>query len=124
MESKLEEYEIIDGKPYGGLWMGRSLTCLKECDYGYPTKDDCIDLLEYHFKRMFGELEMRHKKIIFCEAWAPLQTYDTVGLKVLVWGRAYKVQHLLAIGCRRYKKKRVAGRMKLRRCKPRKKVCS
>lgn len=115
---KLEEYQIIDGKPYGGKWFGHYILCIKDDVHGYPHKKDCEELLENRFNGLFKEFEMRHKKFIFKENYlSPFESFDSIALKALVWGRAYKVQRLSKTRRRRYKKTRVAGRMKWVRIK-------
>lgn len=115
---KLKEYEIIDGKPYGGKWFGHHILCIKNDVHGYPHKKECEELLDGKFNDKFKEFEVRHKEFVFKENYFyPLASFDSVGLKALIWGRAYKIHRLSKTGCRRYKKTRVAGRMKWTRIK-------
>lgn len=111
---KLEEYEIINGKPYGGHWYGSSILINQLLSKDFekePIFIQCIERLKNIFPKGF---ELRKENIIYrpplyCD---PFNQVATLGIKALVWGRAYKVMKLTAIGKKSYKKKYVSGRRK------------
>jgi len=94
-KSKLEEYQLIEGKPHGGLWLGKCMIItqvfppLSEMEifdkYGSPL----IDSLPKH-------LEIRHQSLIYRHPYVTSFIQNgTLAVKYFVWGRAYKVLKLL-----------------------------
>lgn len=90
---RLEEFQLIEGKPHGGLWLGKCVIISGvECSrftemeifdkYGPPL----IDSLPKH-------LEIRDHSLIFKPPHFFLN--GTLAVKYFVWGRAYKVLKLL-----------------------------
>jgi len=115
MQNELLEKEIVDGKPHGGVWIGTYiyinvdlLPDLEEC----PTYQTCVDRLKHWLPK---EFEHRHEQIIYRPAqhsFNPLSCRATVGIKAMVWGRAFKVHKFFSKTKKKYKKVYVSGRRK------------
>lgn len=113
---KLDEYEIIDGKPFGGLWFGtylRSFDILVD-DISDPIFSVMKEKIEEYEKNTLKEFQHRNVQFIskFPFYNEPLLAY-TFGVKFLAWGRAFKIFKTLRTGKKQFKKKYICGRRKL-----------
>lgn len=116
MTNKLQEREMINGKPYGGLWFGKSISSyyIQAEDERDPLYSKCRKILEFWEKEFLPEFEHRHKKIIFKPSFcAEIYSRSSLGIKFMAWGRAYKILRKVCVRIKRYKKVRRAGRLKL-----------
>ena len=116
-----EEYQIIDGKPHLGLWYGKCVithfASLEEDRVKDPIIIRAKDILtesRMNQENSNPDLMCRHVKWIIrpTDIGDPLSIRGTIGLKWMIWGRAYKVMRLLKKGGRRYKKKLINGHRK------------
>jgi hypothetical protein len=121
MKQKLTkvDYSIVNGKTHFGLWFGKYLPVDKEAFVGDLEKNlilqNRIYLLEdIYIKYVQKGFEIRHDSFISKPPLAsgPLSYHGTLGVKFVVWGRAFKVMKLLKKGIGQYKKKLVNGRRK------------
>ena len=120
------EYEIIDGKPHLGLWYGYSIPALIDIDENQePLKDNpsLVATKSYilesltHQKNSNPDLTSRHVEWIFRPPnpyglFDPFAQLSTIGLKWMIWGRAYKVMRLTRKKIKRYRKKLINGHRK------------
>lgn len=114
---KLEEYEILKGKPHGGLWMGTYLL-LNNMQSFSDLDPICVEAkikLENWKFLSFPDLEHRNCIFIYKPPYYgdPFNSTSTIAIKLLVWGRAFKIMKFCKIGKKSYKKKYVSGRRKL-----------
>lgn len=116
-KSNLNEYELIDGKPYGGNWYGSSFIIrdgLNEDFENDPIYNIAIHKLRECLPKSF---EIRNERIIYrppyyCSEFSPLRQNATLAIKALIWGRAFRVLKLKKTGKKSYKKVYVSGRRK------------
>ena len=106
-KSKLLEYQLIDGKPYGGILFGESIIINEEYSWigGMLEKyqSNLMDLLPKH-------LEIRHPSFIYRPPLSCILA--TLALKYMAWGRAFEVLRLIKKGYKAYKKAYINGRRK------------
>ncbi len=114
--TKLEEYEIREGKPHGGLWLGTYAISrhIQKCEDIDPVYLMTRQNVENWEKSTYPEFEHRHVKLIekpplYAE---PLNSVTTVGIKFLAWGRAFKILKIKKTGKITYKRRRMSGRIK------------
>ncbi len=113
---KLEQYEIIDGKPHGGGLFGRSMIIphtyfegkeLTLNDIGAEFQGNLIANLPI-------DLQIREPKFIY----RPPRYYScftanaTLGMKAILWGRAFKVYRYFQGHRKRSKKAWINGHRK------------
>lgn len=114
-----ESPQLIDGKPYFGIWMGQSI-CINECQL--ECKDDLIKMLHLNSNRVLEKVLpegcLINESIIYrppmhastMMGYSPLMQNATIAKKYVLWGRAYKVMRLFKKGVKRYKKCIVNGK--------------
>jgi len=112
--SKLEEYEIIDGKPFGGHWYGSWVRLTKMLSSKVEEDPSYMDAVQRLRTSLPKDFEIRNEKIIYKPPYYcdPLNQVITLGIKALVWGRAFKIMKLTSKGVKSYKKGYVSGRRK------------
>jgi hypothetical protein len=103
--------QIIDGKPYFGMWMGKTWII------NGHLRDKPVEevMKEFQDKIFYTELEVRHCNIVYRPPYNPnpqMSMNATVGAKYVVWGRAWKVMHLFKAGKKQWKKVWLNGRRK------------
>lgn len=114
----MEQYEIINGKPYFGRWYGICRCAPDDAFIGNMTENSIhlwhVEKLKEVRKRMCGnDFEIRNETIVSRPPYySILQRLGQIGLKFILWGRAFKVARLEKKGVKRYKKKRINGRFK------------
>jgi len=121
------EYEIIDGKPHLGLWYGQWVASNIDLDENHkPLEDNPILTTAKSFlmeslanqEKINPGLKARHVEWIIRpptdphHLYGPLALVSTVGLKWMIWGRAYKVMRLTSKKIKRYRKKLINGHRK------------
>lgn len=116
-----ETPQLIDGKPYFGVWMGHSIIFY---EYVFDMKDKFIDMLHHNsvqvLQNVLPEGCLINESIIYGSpmhastmmGYSPIMQHATVAKKYLLWGRAYKVMRVLKKGVKRYKKCIVNGKRK------------
>lgn len=112
--NRLDEWELVDGKPHGGIFFGRCTVLYHEVSepwYEDPIIVEAIKCLKYPIPK---DLEMRHDSIIYRPPYFanPLNQAGTLAFKCMFWGRAWKVYKLAKKGTKKYKKVIVNGRRK------------
>lgn len=117
-----EEKQMIDGKPHFGVWIGNYIWINGDAFVGDPNKNPMLDvakqLLHNWLKNHYKEVEHRHTQIVERPPYySELSQRGTVGIKAMIWGRAYKVMRHFRKGKVRYKKTRAGGRIKWRKIK-------
>ena len=116
-KTNLEEYEIINGKPHGGILFGRSVIINNE---DIPEELDLKDpVMSWAYEslkdlRIENGLELRHETIVYRKPYlyGGLYLNASLAYKFMVWGRAFKVQKMIKKGTKRTKKVRRGGKMK------------
>ena len=117
MTTKLER-ETIDGKPYFGVQVSNYIARPLPYDpYNDKEHLDYAKMMLYSWaESLHGE--RRHEELIYrpCNGGCnPLTQVETLGVKFLLWGRAYRImRQLKKKGTRVRTKKRVNGRWKWR----------
>ena len=111
---ELIEREVRDGKPFGGTWIGRSLFINLKVSENFkedPIYQEALNRLRFEASQ---DLEYRNEQVFFRPPYTncPLRLNASVGLKCIVWGRAYKVMRLFKKGVKRTKKILCNGRRK------------
>jgi|KBSMisStaDraftv2_1062788.scaffolds.fasta_scaffold235764_4 hypothetical protein len=110
--------EIIDGKPYFGLQFGNYIFLNEMAFEGDLETNDWFQLakrtIEKLPKKALDAGEIRYKEIIVRRPYysTPLMARGTIGIKYVVWGRAFRVMKILAKNKPYYKKLRRGGRLK------------
>lgn len=113
MQTKdLLERELINGKPYGGKLFG------KAAFFGHEFSIGSVDYEMIKERLYLGlppkNLELRHDTLIFrppC-TFANITQNGSLGLRYMLWGRAFEVRQLEKKGIRRYKRKMINGKRK------------
>ncbi len=115
------DYEILNGKPHLGLYFATAYV-VKDVDWTEDFKDSSkFNELKRESENTFSGIESSNPGLqIRKSQWiirqprfgGVLSINGTVGLKFMVWGRAYKVHRLNKKGSRRYEKKWINGRRK------------
>lgn len=109
------ERELVNGKPHLGVWLGSNVI-IYGCLWGHvETRKETEEKLLN--SRPSGDFEYRHQQFIYRDpyGWDVLNQSGSIGIKYLLWGRAYKVMRMFKKGSPRYKKAFVNGVMKRRR---------
>lgn len=107
------ELELINEKPHFGLWMGRSVILNRDVDsvnLECPVVKMALGMLKEH---PYGnDIQIRHEEVIFRPSYLcnDLKLNATLGVKFVIWGRAYRVMSLLSKKTKRTKKSYVCGR--------------
>jgi hypothetical protein len=114
------EPQLIEGKPYFGEYFGNYI--LIQPDIYEIQKEwvenQCKHSLLNWVKDTFDQaLERRNETWIIRQPDFTniLRPYASVGLKLLIWGRAFKIMKLMKKGVKRYKKVYQNGRRILKR---------
>lgn len=112
--NRLEEYEIIDGKPFGGHWYGSSHIFSRFLTEPLPSNPIYIETRKKLRDLFPKDFELRNESIIYRPPYCSsvLNQSCTLGIKFLVWGRAFKLMKLKRVGKKSYKKCFVCGRRK------------
>lgn len=109
----MNDYEIINGKPHLGLFLGNAVivNCDARCDdLGknpvYLQAKEALKSYICNIAMNTGAFELRHVQWIkpppaFSD---PLLQNTTIAVKYMIWGRAFKVMKLTKKGVKRYKK--------------------
>ena len=112
------ERETIDGKPYFGVQVSNYIAWPLPFD-PYNDKeylDKAKSMLHSWAESLDGE--RRHEEYIYRPydgAWDSLMQMESLGVKFLLWGRAYRVMRQIEKNAPRVRtKKRVNGRWKWR----------
>lgn len=115
------DYEIIQGKPHLGLYFGSAIT-VNSLNFPFDNEEDpqyaavkariIMGLNEMSYSN--PDLQVRHAQWIIRPPIysGPLCQNGTIGLKWMMWGRAFKVMKFTKKGIKRYKKKLINGRRK------------
>lgn len=96
-----EKYEVVNGKPHFGIWIGRytainnTLALLPEDKF-----TEIYDFILERMKVMPDGLELKESQVIYKEPRSnamadPLNQCSTLAIKGIMWGRAYKVMRAL-----------------------------
>lgn len=113
-----EEYELINAKPYFGIFLGDTIILNHEVTFSQNDPKFCEVLGKLKNCRSFeDDLEIRHEQIIYRPPYyaGPLTQNSIIARKYLLWGRAFKVMKFCKKGIKRYKKIMVNGHRKLKR---------
>ena len=114
---KLVDYEIIEGKPYGGLFFSRYFTINplqgKEIEKD-PIYQIHIEKLRLSYYNYENTLQIRKEQVIYGPPYFanPMLQNAIIGIKYMVWGRAFKVMKLTKKNKKAYKKVYVSGKRK------------
>lgn len=115
------DYEIIDGKPHLGLWFGKYIYLNHEAawieDLELNPMQEMAKTCLYNFMNEFTprDTQNRHVQIIKkppLSSINPFYIIGTVGIKFMVWGRAFKVMKLNKKCVKRYTRRRISGRVR------------
>jgi len=115
------DYEIIDGKPHLGLWFGKLLYINRDAylDRYEENKNNVIRLLQDFARRSAPigtqprHIQIIHKPISSYDImFNPISSRETIAIKFMIWGRAFKVMKLNKKSVKRYAKRRVSGRIR------------
>ena len=112
------EREAIDGKPYFGVWVSKwiAFTPLFDTMKSLEQINYAKTILTCWAESLDGE--RRHEEFIYRPhdgGYDPMGQIETLGIKFLLWGRAYRVMmQMEKKGTRVRIKKRVNGRWKWR----------
>lgn len=113
--------QLIEGKPYFGVWMGTSMLLH---DSVLDQKERFIDMLHVisneSLKTVLTEGCIINESIIYrppmhaatMMGYSPILQNATIAKKYVLWGRAYKVMRMFKKGVKRYKKFIVNGKRK------------
>jgi hypothetical protein len=110
--------QLIDGKPHFGLWFGSWVYVEADAFAGDPKKNP---LMIFATDRMNGlpetllrGEEIRYKQVVVRPPLYanPFQSYGSIGVKYVIWGRAFRVMAHIAKGVKRYKKMYLGGKRK------------
>ncbi len=115
-----EDYTIINGKPYFGIWFGKALIVNDlNAWVGNPDENPILQqyidsLKRWQIGNFCNELEIRKECVVFRPPYISnsLNLNGTIAIKFIIWGRAFKVMKLLKKGIKRYAKKMVNGKRK------------
>lgn len=113
-----DDYEIINGKPHLGLFFGSFVVIHGDAWAGNPEHNPIFstakERLSVNLKCIPSDLESRYIQLISRPPLAcdPLSMHGTLGLKYMIWGRAFKVMRLVKKGVKRYKKVYICGKRK------------
>lgn len=116
-ESQVDR-QLIDGKPWFGLWFGTYIRMGMDGFVGDLEKNPMFQtakhLLEQVPPKLLHGEEIRYSQIIAKPPHLsnPLITYGTIGIKYVFWGRAFRVMSLIAKRKPRWKKLRRGGKLK------------
>jgi len=110
--------QLIDGKPYFGLWFGSYIRLNGDAFVGDLEKNPLLQIAKEHCnslppKLLNGE-EIRYKEIIIRPPMYsnPLDSYGSVAVKYVIWGRAFRIMSIIAVRAPKWKKLRRGGRLK------------
>ena len=110
--------QLIDGKPYFGLWFGSYIRLSGDAFVGDLEKNPMMQMAKEHCnslppKLLHGE-EIRYKQIIVRPPLYanPLGSWGSVAVKYVIWGRAFRVMSIIAPRKPTWKKLRRGGRLK------------
>ncbi len=112
------ERKTIDGKPYFGVWAGKwiEFTPLFDTMKSLEQLNYAKTILTCWAESLDGE--RRYEEYIYRPydgGYDPMRQIETLGIKFLLWGRAYRVMRQLKKKAPRVRtKKRVNGRWKWR----------
>ncbi len=111
--------QLIDGKPYFGLWFGSYFYINGDAFVGDPEQNPIYQMAYGQCNSLPNRLlrgeEIRYKQIIVKPpvSYNPLMSgYGTMGVKYVIWGRAFRIMARIAKGKPRYKKLRRGGKLK------------
>jgi len=115
---KLIQQGQIEGKPFGGLSVGKYITILPlegkdiQQDPAFTTAVSC---LRSYLTGLDPTLTLRDEEIIYKPPlyWEIFNQKATIELKGILWGRAYKVMKLCRKKKQSFKKVYVSGRRKV-----------
>lgn len=93
---KKELYEVINGKPHFGFWFGKWVAIEDTGAKDYKENPYAMNFLEHFEKENIWDFEKRNIQVIFKPAigFGWLNQVATIGVKFILWGRAYKVMKL------------------------------
>lgn len=110
--------QLINGKPYFGMWFGSYIRLQGDAFVGDLEKNPMMQMAKDHLnglppKLLNGE-EIRYKELIVRPPYAnnPLNCYGSVGVKYVIWGRAFRVMSIIAVRAPKWKKLRRGGKLK------------
>ncbi len=110
--------QLIDGKPYFGLWFGSYIRISGDAFVGDLEKNPMMQMAKDHLnglppKLLNGE-EIRYKELIVRPPLYanPLASWGSVAVKYVIWGRAFRVMSIIAPRKPKWKKLRRGGRLK------------
>lgn len=117
------DYEIINGKPYLGVYFFHHFNLDGNLYFSDQSKYEKYknylinELTEWSKRLTPKDCEIRYLEII---DKPPLPIHEVyhfgiIAIKFMIWGRAFKVRRLSKKGAVHYKKRRVNGRLKLRK---------
>jgi hypothetical protein len=109
-----EQSEVINGKPHFGIFFGMSYILYHHIENNDFMNDPIVLEILKKMEKNIHDLEMRNKSIIFRPSWGEgfFRCNATLGIKYILWGRAFKVMKFLKKGVKRYKKIIVSGKRK------------
>lgn len=112
---QIVDRQIINGKPHFGIWIRRFVildsSFISEPYLECPLIKECIEKLKYLNEKY---LEFRNISFIYRRPSSVdiLNYKNTLGMKAVLWGRAFKVMKTLKKGSKKYKKVYRAGKRK------------
>jgi hypothetical protein len=119
--NKNNDYEIINGKPHLGIFYG-SVIIINETNLNGKFEENPVfkmakDKLNAHLMHIPAsnpDLQTRHPQFIVRPPMGNglLSLNGSIGLKFMIWGRAFKVMKLVKKGVKRYAKKWRGGKRK------------
>ena len=118
-----EERETINGKPYFGVWVGTYIWINGNYFFSETEKNAILEssecILRSWLNENFKKVDFRHTKLILRPPLCDFSTgfMGSVGIKSMIWGRAFEVMRHFKKGKVRYKKTRAGGRIKWRKIK-------
>lgn len=110
--------EVIDGKPYFGLWFGSYFHIHGDAFVGDINTNPIYQMAYCKCNsipdRLLRGEEIRYKQIIVKPPMyaGAFNSFGTMGVKYVIWGRAFRVMKHIAKGVPRYKKLRRGGKLK------------
>lgn len=113
--AKVEQREVRDGKPYFGIWFGRSIIMNRFISDPWNEDSAVKNLIMLLKSSIPKKLEFREESIIYRPALVHEMNVQnpTIAIKGILWGRAFEVMRFFAKGNKiRFKKVYRCGKRK------------
>jgi hypothetical protein len=109
---KLQDYQIIDGKPYGATFFARSFVLNENVEYSCNPR---FEEIKEKLMQLPEGLLWRENQIIYRPPYNSILFFQnaTLAVKGLVFGRAFRIHRLFSKGMKRRKKCYVCGRRRI-----------